>query len=264
MIYKPEQKIAKESFLKVREKFVEVEKLIVIREPVKDIIIDRENGAMIELKNKEAFFTLISEIMIVYWKLIDMQKLEYKNKKLISFCNKAYPEAKYSFEIIYKAYRFLERRISRCYALIMNPDQTKIFLIKNHSPTEMSVGYGLSGGKTEFDESFEQCLKRELYEEIGVTINPNQLEEYIEFSHHHRTIRVYKLILPEFDYSPKNQFEIEEAKWFSLSENMPKLVLVTSHSLKKFGIKTNCNCLLCKQNKSKYRYAIKQHPIAAH
>lgn len=262
MIYKPQKNNARNTFAEVKKILIKVENLIIVECEDADIIICKETGAVISNKHKEEFFKLITDLTTIYWKLIDNQNLGYQTKKLVSFCNKAYPEAKYSFDMIHKAYRFIERRVSRCYALITNPEQTKLFLIRNHSPNGSPVGFGLPGGKTEFNESYEACLKRELYEEIGVKINESDLKDFIEFSHYHRNIRVYKIVLPEEEYTPNNSYEIEEASWFFIA-NLPKLVIVATHSLKHFiSSSYRCSCDLCKKKcKPSVNYINHQIPI---
>lgn len=245
-------------FIEIKKKRQEIDKLVSQIDPITNtftldssnpkfkesdnfLFILKEENRVIEPKHRKQFFNIMSEIIQIYWNWIDSKEWNFMTKKFFSFCDKAYPEAKIPFENYYKAFKYMERRIPRAYGLITNPEQNKIFLIKNHAPNEQyteEVGWSLAGGKVAFDENYEECLKRELKEEIGILLEDEQILYCKNFTLKNREIRIYYIILPENKYQSKNTFEIAETGWFCISK-LPKLVCVASHALKQFNIQNS-------------------------
>lgn len=204
----------------------------IAKSDTKTIFIDRETNVIV--KDNRAFFTDMSAVLNMYWELIDKNNFPFLTRKLFNFCKKVSPNT-YDFEKLYKAYKYMEKRVSRAYAFITNPEGTKIFLIKNKSPNEVEVEWSFAGGKIDYDESFEECLARELKEEINIDLSIFDIKNtpHVEFVMKNRRIRVYKIIVSESRYIAKNTFEISDAKWFSV-ENLPHLVSIASHGLRQF------------------------------
>ena len=78
-------------------------------------------------------------------------------------------------EIIHNDYNLKEEEITevvvRCKALIINDNN---IMLGNERDT-----YQFPGGHLEEGESFEECLKREILEEVGIEINDDEVSEPI-------------------------------------------------------------------------------------
>ena len=66
------------------------------------------------------------------------------------------------------------------------------FLLTSRPPGKVYAGYWeFPGGKLEAGESVEQALRRELHEEIGVTIGPAELWKLELFDYPHALVRLH-------------------------------------------------------------------------
>ena len=112
-------------------------------------------------------------------------------------------------------FKNLEKKIPCSYALIFNPVNTKVLLIKHHD----SDKYSLPGGKIEVGEGFDVCLVRELEEEIGVRVEINH-DVINTFNAHinKRNFRAYIIRLDEREYKTKSPFEISTVEWVDIDK----------------------------------------------
>ncbi|MFA6495035.1 MAG: NUDIX domain-containing protein [Candidatus Paceibacterota bacterium] len=98
-------------------------------------------------------------------------------------------------------------------ALILHGN--KILLARNINVSHWS----LPGGKIDYPESPEQCLMRELKEELDLSIAKTEfkLGEYLTHKEGKRdTVHIFvvKLDAPRFE----KQWELEDAQWFDLGD----------------------------------------------
>ncbi|HEY4486227.1 MAG TPA: NUDIX domain-containing protein [Candidatus Paceibacterota bacterium] len=120
-----------------------------------------------------------------------------------------------------RAYRILTRqKASGARAIITKGDE--ILLIRNIGVTYWS----LPGGVLKRWETPMMCLRRELKEELGITIHSADYRYRLgtyqsEHGDHTDTIHIFVIEIPSFYY--KRQWELDEARWFkrdALPENL--------------------------------------------
>src|SRR5574344_72725 len=98
--------------------------------------------------------------------------------------------------------------------------------------TSKNSEYGFIKGKIDFNETPKECTVREVFEEIGVRINIDDLEEFVFQRNPKKDIGLFfinweKYLNLKFKLAPK---EIHSINWFSLnkipsiSKNQKKIV----------------------------------------
>lgn len=129
----------------------------------------------------------------------------------------------YSFRVIYK----LTHSFVRLYWKICKPKtygsraviicDGKVLLVKNINVSHWS----LPGGKIDTGENPEQCIIRELHEELNLQIEhiDYKLGEYFSEKEGKRdTIYIFVIKIPTLTFT--KQWELEEADWFEV-RNLP-------------------------------------------
>ncbi len=66
----------------------------------------------------------------------------------------------------------------------------KILIARRHAKSHLGGLWEFPGGKREAGETFEQCLVREIREELGVAISVCELFEDIEHAYPEKTVRL--------------------------------------------------------------------------
>jgi mutator protein MutT len=66
----------------------------------------------------------------------------------------------------------------------------KILITQRHADSHLGELWEFPGGKREQDETFEQCLVREIHEELGVEISVDKLFEEIVHAYPNKTVRL--------------------------------------------------------------------------
>lgn len=232
------KEMTRDTYLFIKEKLTEVETLITEKKENKGEekeILFIGGEFIIKGEKVKVFFKIMHEIRNAYWELIDRQDLRFILPKFYSFCNKAYPKLRVSFKSYYNSFRYLEKRIPRMYAYIVNPEETKILLVKNYDPLEglenyQSSGWSLPGGKIEGGESQEECLRREIKEELDIDEENYKIKELGEVKFQEKEAKIFKVILDSNVNFKAQPFEIEKAEWFYFDE-LPKLVNMASKAL---------------------------------
>ncbi|MBW3002323.1 NUDIX hydrolase [Candidatus Woesearchaeota archaeon] len=83
------------------------------------------------------------------------------------------------------------------------------------------------GGKIDNNESEEECLQRELDEEIGVKLKSMKFfGEYMRKSHYHDYMMKNRMYLVEIEGTPKPDKEIKEVIWLSKGDFENKKYLI--------------------------------------
>ena len=93
----------------------------------------------------------------------------------------------------------------------------KILITRRNPDTHLGGLWEFPGGKCEPGESFEQCLVRELREELGVEISVGRLFEEIIHAYPEKTVhlRFYSCCLPAGEPQP---LDCAALKWVNKSE----------------------------------------------
>ena len=114
-------------------------------------------------------------------------------------------------------------------AVILN--QNNILLVKNINVNHWS----LPGGKIDKEETPEQCLLRELKEELALSIQKvdYKLGEYISNKEGKRdTVHIFVVKIPYQEFI--RQWELQDARWFPLSSLPPDVSPATSRRIIEF------------------------------
>lgn len=104
-------------------------------------------------------------------------------------------------------------------AILVNRDG-KILLVWH----KYQEGWFLPGGKISGGENYEDALRRELREELGVELisRPEKLGEYAN-TYEYKKDTIVVFVVRGFKQEPKKHFEIEEQKLFS-PQGLPERV----------------------------------------
>lgn len=106
----------------------------------------------------------------------------------------------------------------------------KLLLGKRHEDPENADSelhgegtWTMPGGKLEYGESFEECVKRELEEETGMTLKNSKVICVNNDKNEHAHFVTIGLYSEDFEGEPKvmEPDEITEWRWFSL-DDLPK------------------------------------------
>ena len=92
------------------------------------------------------------------------------------------------FEIHNHASRITHQSIEVSAALIFRDG--KLLITQRHADAHLGGLWEFPGGKREPDETFEQCLARELREELGIEVEAGELFEEISHAYAEKTVRL--------------------------------------------------------------------------
>lgn len=99
---------------------------------------------------------------------------------------------------------------------IVHHDQ-RILICKRGQQGPLAGFWEFPGGKREPDEMIEECLKRELQEELAITILPVRALECIEHTYPHALVRLYPFICRLVAGRPI-PLACEELRWIAPEE----------------------------------------------
>jgi len=93
----------------------------------------------------------------------------------------------------------------------------KILAAKRKRGSHLEGYWEFPGGKLEPDESPEECLRRELAEEIGVLVRPREILEVVFHRYPEKSVLLlfYRCDLLEGEPRP---IECDEVRWVSLAD----------------------------------------------
>jgi len=93
----------------------------------------------------------------------------------------------------------------------------KLLITRRHSDAHLGGLWEFPGGKREPDETFEQCLAREIREELGVRISVGKLFESVTHAYPEKTVRLKFFVCRLTGGEPK-PLGCEAVKWAGKSE----------------------------------------------
>lgn len=103
--------------------------------------------------------------------------------------------------------------ITICCAIIERGNE--VLLAKRAKHKENPLLWEFPGGKVEANETFQECIKREIEEEFGFNIDIiAQLEECLDFQHNSRNqLRIIPFVCKDSHYRVISSTDHEEIKW---------------------------------------------------
>ena len=94
----------------------------------------------------------------------------------------------------------------------------KLLITQRHADAHLGGLWEFPGGKREPGESFEQCLKRELREELGVEISVGELFGSVTHSYPDEKTVALKFFLCRLERGEPQPLDCAGVKWVELSE----------------------------------------------
>jgi mutator protein MutT len=93
----------------------------------------------------------------------------------------------------------------------------KLLITRRHAQSHLGGLWEFPGGKREPHETFEQCLKREIREELAVDIGVGELFETITHAYPEKTVRL-KFFIGTLLHGEPHPVECAAVKWIGQSE----------------------------------------------
>jgi mutator protein MutT len=95
--------------------------------------------------------------------------------------------------------------------------QGKLLITQRPEGGHLAGMWEFPGGKREADETFEQCLRRELREELGIEVEVRELVEAITHAYPERTVHLRFFRCTWLEHEPR-ALGCPDFKWVSLDE----------------------------------------------
>ena len=93
----------------------------------------------------------------------------------------------------------------------------KLLITQRHANAHLGGLWEFPGGKREGDETFEQCLVRELREELGIEVELGELVESLTHAYPEKTV-VLKFFRCRWKQNEPRAIDCLALKWVSASE----------------------------------------------
>ncbi|HZL13183.1 MAG TPA: 8-oxo-dGTP diphosphatase MutT [Verrucomicrobiae bacterium] len=93
----------------------------------------------------------------------------------------------------------------------------KLLITQRHAKSHLGGFWEFPGGKREANESFEECLVREIREELGIEISTGKLFSEITHAYPEKTVRL-KFFVCELISGQPQPLECAAFKWVGKSE----------------------------------------------
>jgi 8-oxo-dGTP diphosphatase len=93
----------------------------------------------------------------------------------------------------------------------------KLLITRRHSDAHLGGLWEFPGGKREPDETFEQCLAREIREELGVEIYVGKLFESVTHAYPEKTVHL-KFFVCRLKHGEPRRLGCAAFKWISAAE----------------------------------------------
>ena len=179
------------------------------------------------VEEQESFERLLFQVEAAFWFYEDQYREiwpdSFPNLTLLSFSQKMFESCpllqhfKHKTKEIYTAFTQYKQQIPTCGAAILNPQLTKLLLVRSYQ----GKSWGFPKGKIDKDETKESCAAREVLEEVGYDILPYlDPEAYVEMQWQQGRIRLYLVCgVPEDTvFITRTKKEIGEIAWHKIKE----------------------------------------------
>jgi len=93
----------------------------------------------------------------------------------------------------------------------------QLLITQRHAAAHLGGLWEFPGGKREAGESFEQCLMRELREELGVTVSVGELFETVTHAYPERTV-LLKFFICQLPHGEPQAIDCAAVKWVRRAE----------------------------------------------
>ena len=93
----------------------------------------------------------------------------------------------------------------------------KLLITQRHADAHLGGLWEFPGGKREADETFEQCLVRELREELGVEVSVGELVEELTHDYAEKSVRLKFFVCKLLSGEPQ-PLDCAAVKWVSRDE----------------------------------------------
>ena len=93
----------------------------------------------------------------------------------------------------------------------------KLLITRRHADAHLGGLWEFPGGKRETDETFEQCLARELREELGIEVDIRQLIENVTHAYPDKTVHL-KFFRCEWKEHEPRALGCAEVKWIGCEQ----------------------------------------------
>jgi mutator protein MutT len=93
----------------------------------------------------------------------------------------------------------------------------KLLITRRHADAHLGGLWEFPGGKREPDETFEQCLVREIREELGVEISVGKLFKSVTHAYPEKTVRL-KFFVCRLERGEPRRLGCAAFKWISTAE----------------------------------------------
>jgi len=100
-------------------------------------------------------------------------------------------------------------------AIIYNKDRDQILLARRAQSSPLSGYWEFPGGKVESEESLQECIERELLEELGVTSKAGEVIVTSEYKYDHGTFKLFG-ILTEIQQTDFHMTVHDKIEWVKL------------------------------------------------
>ncbi len=100
--------------------------------------------------------------------------------------------------------------------IILDSSETKVLVAQRNTHDEHFGQWEFPGGKIDNDESIEKALRRELHEELGITITGFQPFERFDYQYSHRKVNLNFYLVTEFVGQAHGR-ENQTIKWQQIS-----------------------------------------------
>jgi mutator protein MutT len=93
----------------------------------------------------------------------------------------------------------------------------RLLITQRHHESHLGGLWEFPGGKREANETFEECLQRELREELGVTVAVHELLQTVEHSYPEKTVRLQFFRCSITDGEP-SAMDCHDLAWITADE----------------------------------------------